>query len=224
MLPIDLIDADPDPLREIDGGTINDLRISIKKVGVLQPILVRPIQDRYRIVFGNHRYYGAKGAELTEIPAIIRDLSSDEARLLSLTENIQRLEMNPVKEGEAYQKLLSSKFYSTDDLAEAIGKSPSHIKGRIKLYTDLHPQLKNEIGKTLTITNAIYLSKHTRNHQLELFEEIKKGKKILKIHPNKHGFGFGGFVPVGTPSFCICPRCGAKHLKGIGVVSLNELK
>jgi len=224
MLPMNLIDADPDPLREIDGGTINDLRISIKKVGVLQPILVRPIQDRYRIVFGNHRYYAAKGAELTEIPATIKNLNSDEARLLSLTENIQRLEMNPIKEGEAYQKLLSNKFYSTTDLAEAIGKSPSHIKGRIKLYTNLHPQLKNEIGKTLTITNAVHLSKHTRSRQLELFEEIRKGKELLKRPSNKPHFGFGGSVPSGTPSFCICPRCGVKHLKGIGVVSLNEFK
>lgn len=225
LLKIDLIQPDPGPLREIEGGIINDLRLSIEKYGVLQPILVRPYNGKYRIVFGNHRYYAAKGAGLKEIPAFIRDINSHEAILLSLSENIQRLEMNPMREGEIYQKLLSELFHTSRDLADAVGKSVTYINGRIKLYRNLHPDLKKEIGKTLTLTNALHLSNHNRKVQWELFQEIIKNREELKIRQKQIPyFGGQGRIPTGVPPYCICPKCGAKHLKNIDVVTRNELR
>lgn len=215
LLNIDLIQPDPDPLREIEGGVINDLRLSIEKYGVLQPILVRSYKGKYRIVFGNHRYYAAKGAGLKEIPAFICTVDFHEATLLSLSENIQRFEMNPVKEGEVYQKLLTELFHTPTELADAIGKSVGYINGRIKLYQNLHPDLKKEVGNGLTLTNALHLCRHNQSKQLELFQVILRNREILKVQHNSISYGGGNVVFADSP-YCICPKCGAKHLKGVG--------
>lgn len=214
QLPLNLIDPSPLPVRDIEGQTINDLRESIKTFGVLQPILVRPKNGRYEIVFGNHRFYAAKGAGLTDIPAQVKPLKDSEALLLAVIENVQRLEMNPIKEGEVYNKLLDTSFFSVKDLANSLGKSVPYLKGRLSLYKNLCPDLKAKVGKKLTISAAIQISKLPRNQQKPLFDEIERTKENIEQKYKPHSLAYGGG---GGPwsKFCRCPKCGSTHEKGV---------
>lgn len=208
-IPLSQIDPSSSPIRDIDPDALSDLTDSVATRGILQPILVRPQDDRFEVVFGNHRYYAAKRAGLPEIPCLVRTLDDVESIFLSLSENIQRADMNPVKEGEAYKKLL--KNYPIKELSERLGKSVSYIQGRIKISDGLHPDLIKEIGCELTIGSAIQLSGLPRAKQLEVFDQIKK----YKDNPGGgSGFGGMGVYPGNDPNYCTCPKCGVKHPRG----------
>lgn len=107
-LEVNRIDYSRTMLREIDGQTINDLKESIKQHGVLQPIVVfLNEKQKYEVVCGNHRLCAVKGLGLKTIPAIVKSLSlPEDAVFLALNENIQRFEMNPLREGEVYASLV----------------------------------------------------------------------------------------------------------------------
>lgn len=219
-LPLKLIDPSPLPIRDIEGGTVNDLRESIKNFGVLQPILVRPKDGRYEIVFGNHRFYAAKVAGLTSIPAQVRPLDSGESLLLAVTENVQRLEMNPIKEGEVYNKLVG--LYSLSDLAIKLGKGKQYLRGRISLYKNLHSELKKEVGKKLTMSSAIQISKLPLGKQKEVFEEIERTKETLQNKYKDSSLVYGGGN--GWADFCKCQKCGGVHRKGENYAKREENK
>ena len=211
-IAIDLIDYSRFMVREIDGQTINDLKESIKKHGVLQPIIVfLNEKQRYEVICGNHRLCAARGIGLKTIPCIVRRVSnSHDALVLALNENIQRLEMNPFREGEIYAFLLE--YFSIDVLCEKIGKSRYYVEGRIKLFKNLHVDLKNQIGKTLTLSNGLSLARLPPSQQLEVYQKIVEN---LNVHPPTGVHNVGGW---NAPSpYCICKECGAKHLKGVSI-------
>jgi ParB family chromosome partitioning protein len=172
----DLIDYSEFMVREIDGQTINDLKESIKKYGVLQPILVFRNQktDRWQVICGNHRLCAAKSLGLKTVPIIIKQVNQDEAVFLSLNENIQRLEMNPSREGQIYVELTKkdSYHYSIENLSILLGKSKQYIEGRIRLWEKLRDDLKPHVGKILTLTNALSLSRLSTDEQLEMFAKF----------------------------------------------------
>jgi len=204
LIPLKNIDPSPDPIRELDADQVSDLTESLVEHGMLQPVFVRPKGNRFEIVFGNHRYYAAKRTDIDEIPCIIREIGDDEALLLSIIENIQRANINPASEGRAYKRLLNK--YKIKELSKKISKSVQYILGRIKIVEKLHPELIKEVGSELTITNALHLSDFSPIRQLELFEQIKKYRN------NPGGSHFGGGVEF-DPETCVCPKCGARHLK-----------
>jgi len=214
-ISVDLIDYSEFMVREIDGQTINDLKESIKKHSVLQPILVfrNEKTDRFQVICGNHRLCAAKGLGLKTIPAIIKVLnSSDDAVFLSLTENVQRFEMNPIREGEIYSHLLEKDRYPIEMLVERLGKSKFYINSRISIFKNLHEDLKVALGKTLTLTNATSLSRLPKTEQLEIFNQIRKLANTKPENPNKSPWGLSESSP-----YCICDKCGAKHLKGVSI-------
>lgn len=220
-LSVSSIDYSRTMLREIDGQTINDLKQSIKLHGVLQPIVVfLNEKQRFEVVCGNHRLCAAKGIGLKTIPAIVRAvIFPKEAVILALNENIQRFEMNPLREGEIYSLLVEEDkyMYSIKGLAEKIGKSHLYVEGRIRIFKSLHPELREKIGKELTLGNAIALSRLSLGQQLEVFGRIERNSNIPR--PDS-GFSFGGGGTIdGLPlsPYCSCEKCGAKHLKGVSV-------
>lgn len=224
-LPLEKIEFSKDMIREIDGTVINDLRESIKRHGVLQPILVRPLDNgKFEVVFGHHRVIASKGAELKTIPSQIKEMSQKDSLLLSISENVQRLEMNPMKEGEVYSKLYHN-YYGTVDprvthhglkwLAEDVGKSVNYIRGRISLYEKLVPELKSELGKNLTISSAISISKLPKKNQVVVFKEIERTKEsIQKEYSEKKKSMFGSCGYSSWSNYCTCPKCGGVHEKG----------
>jgi len=216
QVAVELIDLPTNPIRAVDGAVINDLRESIKIYGILQPLLLRPKSDgRFEVVFGSNRFIAAKGAGLKTVPAKIRDLTDRDCLLLALTENIQRSNMDPLREGEILFGLTNNGDKSSMRMiANQIGKSFSYIKGRILLFKNLHADLRSEVGKTLSLTNALHIAKLEKLTQLKVYDAIKRIAAIQDSTKNP-SYDTGGYVLAGGSIYCTCPTCGTKHLRGV---------
>lgn len=216
-LSLDLIDPLDPPMRRLDWEVIQDLEQSIKSYGLLQPILVRPKNDRYEVVFGNHRYYAARRIEeVTTIPVIVKDVSNSDALILALTENIQRAPMNPYDEGSAYKRILGEGVINIKTLSsEHLGKSVPYIVGRMRVFENFHHELVEKIGSDITITNALYLSKLSKDKQIDVFMEIEKRRKEVLPHTLSRSSGGASSRDSKKSIYCVCPACGKRHDRGI---------
>ncbi len=137
------------PRRIIPNESLQELSDSIREQGIIQPIVVRPInQDRYEIIAGERRWRAAQMADLTEIPALIRHVPDEAAIAMALIENIQRENLNPIEEAMALQRLLLEFAMTHQQVATAVGKSRSGITNLLRLL-DLDPEVKTlvEEGK-----------------------------------------------------------------------------
>ena len=121
------------PRRHFDENSLVELAESISAHGILQPIVVRPVGDRYQIVAGERRWRAAQRARLHSIPAIIRVFDEGTTLEVALIENIQREQLNAVEEGEAYRRLIDNYGHSQDALAKLLHKSRSHVANLIRL-------------------------------------------------------------------------------------------
>ena len=108
------------PRKNFDEDSLQELSDSIKQVGLIQPILVQDRKDHYEIIAGERRWRAAKMAGLKEIPVIIRDYSEQEIMEISLIENIQREDLNPIEEAQAYKRLLTDVNLKQDEVAERV--------------------------------------------------------------------------------------------------------
>jgi ParB family chromosome partitioning protein len=136
-IPVELIDPGRfQPRRNFDKDELAALTQSVREHGVLQPILVRPNPDnpsRYELIAGERRWLAAQAAQLHEIPALVKDLGDKEVLEIALVENIQRQDLTPLEEAAAYQRLIDEFGHTQEDLAEAVGKSRSHIANTLRL-------------------------------------------------------------------------------------------
>lgn len=121
------------PRKIFDKEALNDLMASIKENGVIQPIIVRKKDEGYEIIAGERRWRAAQAAGLTNIPSIVREIDEGTAARISLIENVQRENLNPIEEAEAYKKLMMEYNLKQDELAKAVGKSRSYISNNIRL-------------------------------------------------------------------------------------------
>lgn len=122
------------PRRSFDEEALQELAGSIADHGVLQPILVRPqIYGGYQIVAGERRYRASRMAGLTEIPAIVRELSDSETMQLALIENLQRQDLSPMEEAQGYRTLMDSYGFSQEEVARTVGKSRSAVANTLRL-------------------------------------------------------------------------------------------
>ena len=111
---------------------------SIRERGILQPLLVRPASSGaagYEIVAGERRWRAAQRAGLHEVPAVVRELSDQETLELALIENLQRADLSPLDEAQAFRRLIDDFGHTQDELAQAIGKSRSHVANTLRLLT-----------------------------------------------------------------------------------------
>lgn len=121
------------PRKKFDQQSLEDLSDSIKKNGVLQPILVRKKGANYEIVAGERRYQAAKLAGLEEIPVSIREISDDEVFQLALIENLQRSDLDPIEEALGYRKLIKDNGFTQEQLGKILSKSRSGIANSLRL-------------------------------------------------------------------------------------------
>jgi ParB family transcriptional regulator, chromosome partitioning protein len=121
------------PRRHFDEAALQELADSISKRGVIQPIIVRPHGSNYQIVAGERRWRAAQRAQLHRIPAIVRDFDEAETLEIALIENIQREDLNPIEEAEAYRKLIGQFGHSQEALGRLVGKSRSHVANLMRL-------------------------------------------------------------------------------------------
>jgi ParB family chromosome partitioning protein len=136
-IPVELIHRNPDqPRRHFDPAEIAELAESIRDKGVLQPILVRPSPVKpgeYEIVAGERRWRASQQAGLSAIPALVRVLDDDRAYEIAIVENVQRTDLNPLEEAQAYAVLVNRFGHTQDQIAQAVGKSRSHVANTMRL-------------------------------------------------------------------------------------------
>lgn len=121
------------PRREMDNEALEELANSIRAQGVMQPIVIRPVESGYEIIAGERRWRAAQLAGLDAIPAVIRDVPDEAAIAMALIENIQRENLNPVEEAVALSRLQQEFELSQQEVAEAVGKSRSAVANLLRL-------------------------------------------------------------------------------------------
>ncbi len=196
-LPLDAVSANPSqPRRSFEQGKLNELADSIKEQGVLQPILVRPVDGaagKYEIVAGERRYRAAKQAGLKTIPAIVKVLDDKVTLEIALIENIQRQELNPLEEAASYRDLLDNYGYTQASLATRLGKSRVYVANTLRLL-GLPKEIQTMIakggltaghGKALLMVedaaDRLLLAEYAREQGLSVrqTEELAKNPKAL---------------------------------------------
>lgn len=148
MVRVSLIEPNKNqPRREFDQAKLLELASNIAQHGVLQPILVRPMNNGgYQIVAGERRWRASRIAELKEVPVYIKDLTDFQVAQVALVENLQRENLNPVEEAEAYSRLCDEYNMTHEDIARTVGKSRSQISNSLrllKLSSEVKEMLKN---------------------------------------------------------------------------------
>ena len=137
QIPLAQIGANPDqPRKTFTEAELADLAASIREKGVLQPILLRAVSGRpymYEIIAGERRWRASKLAGLTEIPALVKQITPENAMEIALIENVQRENLNPIEEGNAYKNIMDKCGYDLSDVARLIGKSESYIRNIMRL-------------------------------------------------------------------------------------------
>ena len=145
-IPIAQIHPDrANPRKDFEEGALQELAASLKNQGVLQPILLRKDgRGGYRIIAGERRWRAAQRAGLSEIPALVRDASDAEAYELALVENIQRAELNPLEEAEAYRHMVEHRRLTQEQVADRVGKNRASVANALRLLA-----LPNEVKQLL---------------------------------------------------------------------------
>lgn len=148
VMEISLDRIDPNPYqtrREFDEEGLDELAVSIRTHGFYGHLVARQVDDRYQLAYGERRLLAAKRAGVTELPLAIRELTDEQMMELAITENVQRKDLNPVEEAEAY-KQLANMGYSYRQISARVGKSPGHISMLLKLleHEDVAESVRQE--------------------------------------------------------------------------------
>ncbi|MGR3761262.1 ParB/RepB/Spo0J family partition protein [Roseobacteraceae bacterium NS-SX3] len=159
LVPIEKVRANPEqPRRQFLQEDLDDLTASIKEKGVLQPLIVRPRDGgMYEIVAGERRWRAAQAAKLHEVPVLIRDYSDVEMMEVAIIENIQRSDLNAMEEAQSYKQLMEKFGHTQEKMAEALGKSRSHIANLVRL---LHlPEDVQELVQERKLSDYLHLGR-----------------------------------------------------------------
>lgn len=146
-LPLAKINANPNqPRKDFDVEKLREMAETMLKYGVIQPVIVQKKGDAYVLVAGERRWRAAALAGLKTIPAIVRDYSAEQLTVVALIENLQRQDLNPIEEANAYQILLQEHGLTQEELAGRLGKSRSAIANGLRLLS-LDPFVQSDIAK-----------------------------------------------------------------------------
>lgn len=145
-IPVARIRPNPkQPRKEFEPEALEELAASIRQHGLVQPVLVRPADGDYELVAGERRWRAAQLAGLESIPAVVRDVSPAQAMEIALIENLQREDLNPLEQAEAYRTLLEEHGLSHDELARRLGKSRPQITNTLRLL-NLAPGVREAVA------------------------------------------------------------------------------
>lgn len=168
-ISVNLIDVNPhQPRTYFNQDSLDELASSIKKHGVLQPLIVSKKNDRYELIAGERRLRASKIAEIEKIPVIIRDANEHEKLEFAIIENIQREDLNPIDEALSYHKLIEEFSYSQEEAGNVVGKSRSTVANKLRLLS-----LSAEIKK------AIKEGRITEGHAKALLSVENEAKRQL---------------------------------------------
>ncbi len=154
-LPVDVIRPNPyQPRKEFDKGALNELADSIRTHGIFTPLLVRKSVSGYDLITGERRLRAAKIAGLSVVPAIAVDFTDDEMMEISILENVQREDLNPIEEATAYESLVKKLGYTQEKLAERVGKSREYCANIMRLLKLPEEVQKMVVNKELTMSHV----------------------------------------------------------------------
>ena len=189
MMKISMIEPNREqPRKKFDEDALQELSESIKQYGILQPLLVSDKKDYYEIVAGERRWRAAKMAELKEVPVVVKEFSTQEIVEISLIENIQREDLNPVEEAMAYKRLIDEFHLKQDEIAERVSKSRTAVTNSmrlLKLDSRVQQMMVDEMisaGHARAIL-AISDPEQQYNAAMKVFDEklsVRETEKLVK--------------------------------------------
>lgn len=176
------------PRKLFDENAIQELSESIKEHGVLQPIIVRKVNTMYEIVVGERRFRAASLAGLVEIPAVVRQLTDEQSMEMAILENLQREDLTPIEEAEAYQKLMDNLSLTQEQLAFRLGKSRPHIANHLRLLSLPDVVRKLIMDGKLSMGHGRTLLGLRKKEQIILTAEktIKEGLNVRQLERLVH--------------------------------------
>lgn len=195
-LPIDQLQPGKyQPRTHMDQDSLAELSVSIRSQGIMQPILVRPLSHGHEIIAGERRWRAARLAGLTEVPVMIRDVPDEAALAMSLIENIQRENLNPLEEAQGIQRLVNEFSMTHEKAADAVGRSRSAVSNLLRLLNlsnpvqDLLANNKLEMGHArallpLPAAMQIQAGQEIASKQLSAREAERLVKRMLT--PSQH--------------------------------------
>lgn len=183
LRPSQIVPNRDQPRKEFDAEALKELSDSIKEHGLIQPLLVRPLDDgSYQIVAGERRWRASRMAGLEKIPVVIKELSDDETMQLALIENLQREDLNPVEEALGYKKLMDTLGLTQEQAAAKVGKSRPAVANALRLLaldSDETGALKNGEISSGHARALLSLPKGELRHQA--LELAKSGASVRDI-------------------------------------------
>jgi ParB family chromosome partitioning protein len=181
---ISLADIVPSPLqprREFAREALEELVDSIRQRGIIQPLIVRPVNRQYELIAGERRWRAAKEVGLSEAPAIVRQATDLEVIELSLIENLQRADLNPIEEAQAYSRLANEFGTRQEEIAQKVGKSRASVANAMRLL-DLDPQVQTWVVQNLlSVGHAkVLLGLKAHDEQRLLAEKILRQSSTVR--------------------------------------------
>jgi len=174
------------PRKKFDEDTMQELASSIREHGILQPVLVRPVENGYEIIAGERRWRAAQLAGLTHVPVVVRDIDDRQAAEISLIENIQRDDLTVVEEAKAYRMLAEQFGYTQETIAEKIGKSRAYVANTLRIL-NLPEEILQMLEKGELSAGHVrpLLALPTAEEQLAAAKEIVANKMTVRQVENK---------------------------------------
>ncbi len=171
------------PRKEFEPTAIEELAQSIKEHGIIQPLIVRKSIKGFELVAGERRLRAAKAVGLKKVPAVVKAYSDQQLMEIALIENLQREDLNPLEEAEAYEKLIAHHSYTQEQLAQRIGKSRPHVANMLRLL-----QLPKKIREMVSVSALsmgharALLSVEKESVQLQLANDVvNKGLSVRQL-------------------------------------------
>lgn len=181
-LPLSVMAPGPfQPRKVFSEDAIEELAASLKQHGMVQPIVVRPKPDaegQYEIIAGERRWRAAQRVPMHEVPVVIQDIDNKTALEIALIENLQRADLNPLEEAQAFQRLIDEYNYKHDQLATVLGKSRSHISNMLRLLQLPKSVQEKMLDGSLTMGHARALI--TAENPEELMAQILKNNLSVR--------------------------------------------
>ncbi len=192
MVKITMVEPNREqPRKNFDEDSLQELADSIKQFGLLQPILVQDRKDHYEIIAGERRWRASRMAGLQEVPVIIRNYSEQEIVEISLIENIQRENLNPIEEAQAYKRLLTEFNLKQDEVAERVSKSRAAVTNSVrllKLSDEVQQMVIDDMISTGHARALLAIDDPEEQYSLaqKIFDEKLSVRDVEKLMKNLH--------------------------------------
>lgn len=184
QVPVSQIHKSPwQPRRHFDPDALDELVRSIRERGVIQPLLVRKVDDGFQLVAGERRFRAAQEAELKEVPALVLDVSDKDAVEITLIENLQREDLNPIEEAEGYQSLADEFGMTQEQISDRVGKGRATIANALRLLTlpDTVQQMLSESRLSSGHAKVLLGLEIPREQELLAERVLKEGLSVRSL-------------------------------------------